>query len=81
MARRQGRAGCQKAGREGERDGDFSRAVVAGLLGWTDWLAHSIGRARDAVRVPRPVPTPRRAGRMADRTGAERGQVRERLSK
>lgn len=38
VARRQQGEECQKGGREGERDGDFSRAVV--LAGW---LAHSIG--------------------------------------
>jgi hypothetical protein len=61
-----GRAGCQKGGREGERDGDFSRAgaAVAGL----DWLAVGCGwsfiqsDARPGRRTgppSPPSPTPR----------------------
>jgi len=78
-------AGCQKGG-EGERDGDFSRAV----LGWTSgWLAHSIetpygSPVRAPPRAKCRVCPPCAAGRMADLTGTgarSGGQVRERRSK
>jgi hypothetical protein len=79
MARRQGEPGARK---EGGRENVTGTSHGRGRrwLDWTGWLwavaGHSFNRtrARDAVRVPRPLPPPPRARAgprwMAGRTGA-----------